>query len=100
MEVKAYFSESPQPILYEKHDDANWVWLRKNIHEEAVVQDEQEFVQFVCDEVFFKTGATAEEIEADFNAYYEFGKNWEEEKAPTIEERLSAVEDVILELMG
>ncbi len=96
MEVKSYFSEEPNAIHVESHSDGNWAWLRKNIQEETVETEEGEYVQYSCDEVFFKTGATEEEISRDFNAYYEYGREWtEDQEEPSIEERMSATEDAI-----
>lgn len=97
MESKAFFGELPQSVVFEKHDDGNWVWMRKNIEE---VEDEEGNIQYSCDEVFFKTGATREEIVEQFDAYYFFGTTWVEEKEPTIEDRISAVEELLLEIIG
>ena len=96
MESKAYFSENPQAVILEVHDDGNWVWMRKNIEE----IHEEDGIVYSCDEVFFKTGASLEEIVEDFDAYYYYGTTWQEEEIPTIETRLSAVEDIILEMLG
>ena len=96
MESKAFFSENPEAVVLEIHEDGNWAWMRKNIEE---VTDE-EGVQYSCDEVFFKTGASKEELVSDFEAYYNYGATWEEEEIPTVETRLSAVEDMLLEMLG
>ena len=63
-------------------------YMRKNIVE---VEDEYG-THFEYDEVLFKSDATKEEIEADFDTWYEFGVHYGEPQPepPTWEEKMEA----------
>ncbi|MBQ8132410.1 MAG: hypothetical protein IJ193_07965 [Bacilli bacterium] len=79
------------------------VWLRKNIEEVEVEEEDTDdkgetiIVKkkyWEADEVYLLTDKTEQEIEADFdNIYYESGPQ------PTVEERLDVLEGVIGEMM-
>ena len=76
-------------------DGEKFVRLADHIREEK--RDGQDV--FVYDEVQFTLEAereeTAEDIEADFDGWWEYGSQ-EETAAPTLEERISAIEDFLL----
>ena len=93
MLCKAYFTSRPEKILFEQSNDGNRVWLRKNIKKET---DEEGNEQYSCDEAYFETGATFEEINDNFNKYFTYASTWEKPKEATEEERLSAVEESVL----
>lgn len=65
---KAYFSEKPEKILYmKKSNGLADVWLRANISNETMGQDDQEYQMWEADETFLQdTTLTIEQIEADF----------------------------------
>ena len=75
MLVLTSFSEKPTTMVFEEHD-SNRVWLRKDIKK------------------------VKEEIETDFDKYFEFGKTWENPTSPTLEERVKDLEDALSVLMG
>lgn len=95
-----FSTEKPDTILFEEHEKTNFVWLRKNIEEEEIETEKEKSIQFKFDEVYFETGANKEEIEKDFETYFEVGSKWEEVKPQSTDERLSALEDVIIALLG
>lgn len=74
MITKAYFSEIPDIINYMplpiigKAD----VWLRKNITETKDLETGE--IMYMADEVYFRTSATKEDIENDFETWFEKGK--------------------------
>lgn len=96
MLVVTSFSEKPTTIVYEEHD-SNRVWLRKDIKK---VKDEDGNISYQANEVYFETSATKEEVETDFDKYFEFGKTWENPTSPTLEERVKDLEDALSVLMG
>ena len=104
--MKAYYGTfKPEPIKYMRRPDSmlSDVWLRKNIAEieveEEEMDDKGESVMgkhkvWTADEVYLLTDKSLEVIESDFdNIYYEAGPQ------PTVEERLDIIEGVIGELM-
>ncbi|MDD5802139.1 MAG: hypothetical protein PUD31_06920 [Solobacterium sp.] len=93
----AYYTAEPDKIKFEKHENINRIWLRTNIKKE---QDEEGNIQFVCDEAFFESVATKEDILKSFNEYFSYASSWEVSKEPTIEERLSAIEEATLYLVN
>ena len=95
----------PEPIKFMSRPDSmfNDVWLRKNIEQEEVEEEQMDeegkpitvkTKVWMADEVYLLTDKTKEAIEADFdNIYYEAGPQ------PTVEERLDIIEGVIGEMM-
>ena len=82
-------------LLDEKEDGGKIVRMANNIREEE--RDGQTI--FVYDEALFELGEdrteTIEDIEADFNEWWEFGI-LPEEPLPTLEERVAAIEDILI----
>ena len=91
------FTTAPIPILFEEHENENFVWMRKDIKEK---KDEEDNVSYVCEEVFFKTTADYLSLAGNFDAYYAYGITWMEEEMPTFEDRLNALEEVVLTMIG
>lgn len=91
------FTMSPNLIVFEEHENENFVWMRKDITEK---KDEDGNISYVCEEVFFKTTADYQNIVDNFDAYYAYGITWMEEEMPTIEDRLNALEEVVLTMIG
>ncbi len=54
------------------------VWLRKNIVQQECHSESEggETLEYVYDEVFFRTSDSQETIEADFDGYWESGESW------------------------
>lgn len=94
---KACFTTKPEKILFENHKGGNRVWLRANIKKE---KDNEGDIFYSSDEVYFETATTKEDILANFNQYFDYGTTWEKPKEPTIEERLSAIEEATLYLVN
>ena len=89
-------STRPSAVLMDvREDGTKIVRMANNIREEE--RDEQ--TVFVYDEALFELGAdrteTAEDIEEDFNDWWEFGIQ-PEEPLPTLEERIAAIEDILI----
>lgn len=100
MKVKAEFTERPDVVVFES-GDKNRVWLRKNIAEEVRSDGEHEAAAFTADEVYFETSAEKNEIEADFDSWFEFGESWVDgSDEQSTEERLTNLENAVLALMG
>ena len=82
-------------LLDEKEDGGKIVRMAGNIREE----NEEGQVLYVYDEALFELEAereeTAEDIEADFEGWWEYGAQ-EEEPLPTLEERVAMLEDYII----
>lgn len=93
----AYFTTKPNKILFESHSEGNKVWLRNNIKK---CTNEDGDVFYSSDEVYFETGETLDNITKNFNQYFSYGTTWEKPKEPTIEERLSAIEEATLYLVN
>lgn len=101
----SFGTTKPDPIKFMTRPDSllHDVWLRKNIEEVEVEEEETDdkgkaiIVKkkyWEADEVYLLTDKTVQEIEADFdNIYYESGPQ------PTVEERLDIIEGVIGEMM-
>ena len=74
MIVKAYFTENPKIMNYmplpiiDKAD----VWLRKNITTTKDLETGE--TMYMADEVYFRTSATKETIENNFETWYEKGR--------------------------
>lgn len=70
------------------------VFLHKNKTTET---DSEGNIQYVAEEIFFQTKNTKEEIENNFDFYWNSAENIVSE--PTLEERLQQAEDTILFLL-
>lgn len=70
------------------------VFLHKN---EAIETDSEGNIQYVAEEIFFQTKETKEEIENNFDSYWNSVENMISE--PTIEERVQTAENTILFLL-
>lgn len=101
--VTAYYTEKPETLTYMKLPDGNAdVWLRENIEE---VEDDEGNTQYQCDEVYFRTTLSKDEIEADFDAIFENGGTTVDEDTgeesvdnPTLAERVAALETTVQEI--
>lgn len=80
-------------------DGTRFVRLADNIREEIREDNDEKQTIYVYDEVSFELGVdrteTAEDIEAEFEAWWAFGAEPAEE-APTLEERVAMLEDFII----
>ena len=92
------YSRQPEKIYIEDHD-INDAWLRKNIAE--VHNADGEGTHWEADEAYFKTHATAEEIEDDFDGYFEEASGWTPEAdVPVDIHQLRADVDYLLMMKG
>lgn len=87
----------PARVIIEKLETKRRVILADHIEQAEDPEDNG----FVYDEVIFfmpdDRHETIPEIEANFDAWWEFGK--EEQKDPTIEERLADLEELVLSIV-
>lgn len=85
----------PSAVLVDEREDGKRVRLAGSVREE----DQDGETMFVYDEVVFTLepdrAETAEDIAADFDAWWEYGSQ-DEEPLPTIEERVSLIEEMLL----
>ena len=85
----------PSAVLLDEREDGKRVRLADSVREE---ERDGETV-FVYDEVVFTLEPdreeTAEDIAADFEGWWEYGSQ-DEEPLPTIEERVSLIEEMLL----
>ena len=94
---KAYFTFKPSKILFENKEGGNRIWLRSNIKKE---EDQEGNIQYSCDEAYFESRADETEVLNNFNEYFKYASSWEVPKEPTLEERLSAIEEATLYLVN
>lgn len=73
------------------------VWLRKNIHEVEEEGERGEVMRFwECNEVYLHTELTEAEVTDNFeDLYLEYSH-----PKPTLAERVDALEEVVLEILG
>lgn len=81
------------------------VWLHKNIEESTRINDQGEAsIVYTADEVYFmhaNSDVLAQELTDNFDNWFEFGISWQDGTPPiSLEERVSAVEDAVAELIG
>jgi len=97
---RVYYTEKPERIKYMTQQDGHAdVWLRKNIteysHEEIVGQESR---GYYADEVYLSTKLTYDQVDEQFDDLFEHGTP--EIVDVTLEERVDALEGVVLELLG
>ncbi len=84
-------------------DGRKCVRLADNVQEEVREDEHGEQTVFVYDEVLFELDAdrteTAQDIEDHFSEWWIFGSE-PEETLPTVEERLDAIEELMMEILG
>lgn len=104
LRTETYYSKEPEKILYMPLPTGEAdVWLRENIREVEVTQEEYDTetgivksvtsTQWVAGEAYLRTSLSREEIEASFQEII----NKEEPKSLTIPERLDIIEKKRLE---
>lgn len=96
--LKAKYNQQPTAITYMSlpNGEAD-VWLRKNIHEVEEPTEEGHTQTFwECNEVYFRTKLTETEVTDNFEDLYLKYSHPE----PTLTERVDALEEVVLELLG
>lgn len=99
--MKVYYSEEPQKIKYEPLPDgtAN-VYLRKDIKQEEIDAtepsgEEKKMRVWTAEEANFRTGLTEVDVNNHFDdLFFQAGKK------PTLEERVSALEDFAVAMAG
>ena len=97
--MKTQFTSSPAAIQYMPLPKGGAdVWLRKDIVEKKGTENGTEYTFFEAEEVYFRTNASKNEIEASFEDY--FAGNLPKPPAPVISdsERIAALEAAILDL--
>ena len=98
--MKVFYTEMPERITYMLQEDGHAdVWLRKNITQYS--HDELEDAKssgYYADEVYINTKLTYDQVDEQFDDLFEHGAPEIEEV--TLEERVDALEGVILELLG
>lgn len=87
----------PSAVVVEEYGEEKHIILHDNIHTETE-EDGQEM--YVYDAVTIQLDKerteTAEDIQEDFDAWWEYGSQ-PEESVPTLEERVAAIEEFLLE---
>ena len=85
----------PSPVLMDETEEGKVVRLADNICQE----EEDGQTVYTYDEVLFTMDPdrteTAEDIAEDFDAWWEFGSQ-PEEPEPTLEDRVSAIEEFLI----
>jgi len=85
----------PSPVLMDETEEGKVVRLADNIRQE----EEDGQTVYTYDEVLFTMDPdrteTAEDIAEDFDAWWEFGSQ-PEEPEPTLEDRVSAIEEFLI----
>lgn len=78
MKNVSHAPEKPEEILYVKREDGLAdVWMRRNVIQQACPSEgDGENLEYVCDEVFFRTAVTQEAIAGDPDAYWAVGERW------------------------
>ena len=90
MKTIAHAAEKPQEMQYVLRQDGQAdVWMRRNITQQPCPSDGDGAagLEYIYDEVFFRTAATLEEIEADPDTYWAKGQLWTPDVPLTKEER-------------
>lgn len=72
-------------------------WIRKNITQASVPSDVGEGMEYVYEEVYFRTTATKEQIEENLGVYWTIGESWEPERPKTQEEKIRELEEKLQE---
>ena len=79
----------------------NEVWIRKNIKKETEPRSDldgsEESPGYVYEEVYFRTEATKEEIEADLEKYWAIGKEWAVQVPETDRQKIARLEKELKE---
>ena len=98
--MKVFYTEIPEKIKYMLQKDGHAdVWLRKNITKYS--HDELEDTKssgYFADEVYINTRLSYDQVDEQFDDLFENGSIVYEDV--TIEERVDAIEEAILELLG
>ena len=101
----AYYTTEPATITYMSLPDGTYadVWLRQNIEE---TKDEEGNTQYECDEVYFRTSLSEDEITENFDTIFENGGTTVDEDTgeesvnnPTLAERVTALEEAVSALL-
>lgn len=95
MPYKSQSTAEPAKVTLEECPEKTLVWLTDNVEEER--QEEQTIYRY--DELVFTLPEdrqeTAESIEASFEEWWLYG--CEDHSEPTLEERVSLIEDILME---
>jgi hypothetical protein len=103
MSIK-YAEFSVKPSEVELAADGKWVVLNRSINKEQRTDDNGTYSVWAAEQVAFNLPygriETVASIEANFDAWFSYGAAWAQEKAPTIEERLEAIEETLVAVLG
>lgn len=80
--VTAHCPTMPEELTYRALKDGTAeVWIRKNIEQTTVLSESAggggDNLEYIYNEVYFRTTASQEEIEADINGFWLAGQEWE-----------------------
>lgn len=96
---RVFFNERPDEIAYFPLPDGKAdVWIRRNIREFAVEEDEGEtvcIIKWTADEAYMRAKVSRTEIESDLDGAFEKALAWtndDEAAFPNAEERISQLE--------
>lgn len=99
--MKVYYDTKPEAVLYQLLPEGNAnVYLRKNIEqaERSAFNEnkEEKMTVWTADEKQLSTTLTKEEVEANFESLYLAA----DIPAPTLEERVDALEQALMEVVN
>lgn len=99
MVTKAFYTVRPEPLLYMALPTGEAdIWLRKNI-EQITYHPETDEILYEADEAYMRTTVAEEDVEADFDSFYEAAAAWQPQqtrkKSRTPEERIEALEKAV-----
>lgn len=83
----------PATVQYNVRSDGTAeVWMRKNIQQTTTADEDGENLEYTYEEVYFRTTATKEEIEGNFESYWESGQGWEPDVPMTQDQKIEALQ--------
>lgn len=73
------------------------VWIRKNIVKATIPSESSENdTEYVYEEVYFRTNASEDDVNANVDKYWQLGQEWEVEVPKTQDEKIEELENQLV----
>lgn len=87
----------PKEIEINTIDHEKEVWMRRNIRQEPVHFEDDGTLEYVYEEIYFRTSASEEELKADPEFWWNQGKDWHILTPETDKEKITRLERELTE---
>lgn len=95
--VTAHCPIQPEEVKYNQIENGMAeVWIRKNITKATIPESTENETEYVYEEVYFRTNASEDDVNANVDKYWQLGQEWEMAVPKTQDEKIEELENQLV----